>query len=300
MKRLLITLAVLYSTCLFAQHQPLEIIYGRKDGMALTMQILRPTHRNGKGIISVVSGGWRSSYENVAPYVKEAKPLVDRGYTVFLVLHSSVPRYTVDEAAQDIQRAVRFIRLQARAYQIDPDAIGIMGASAGGHLALLAATTSSLIDTTQQDPTNHVSARVQAVACLYPPTDFLDFGKTDYSPFTNKAFLKKYNRVAAFDFKEWDERQKKYTSVKNSGQKTALLKKLSPVYQVSSDDPPVLLIHGDADPLIPLQQSELLISKLKQVNVPCELRIKKGGGHGWDNETEEMNAFADWFDKYLK
>jgi len=300
MKRLLITLAVLYSTCLFAQHQPLEIIYGRKDGMALTMQILRPTHRNGKGIISVVSGGWRSSYDNVAPYVKEAKPLVDRGYTVFFVLHSSVPRYTVDEAAQDIQRAVRFIRLQARAYQIDPDAIGIMGASAGGHLALLAATTNSLIDTTQNDPTNHVSARVQAVACLYPPTDFLDFGKTDYSPFTNKAFLKKYNRTAAFDFKEWDERKKKYTSMKNSEEKTALLKKLSPVYQVSSDDPPVLLIHGDADPLIPFQQSELMISKLKEANVPCELRVKKGAGHGWDNKMEEMNAFADWFDKYLK
>ena len=75
---------------------------------------------------------------------------------------------------------------------------------------------------------------------------------------------------------------------------------MSPVNHVSADDPPVLVIHGDEDPVVPLQQSQTLVQKLKTAGVVHELIIKPGGGHGWPKNESEEKKFADWFDKYLK
>ena len=79
-----------------------------------------------------------------------------------------------------------------------------------------------------------------------------------------------------------------------------IVKQTSPIYSVSSDDPPVLIIHGDADKTVPLQQSETIIQKLKEANVPNQFIIKKDGAHGWNNQETEEKFFVDWFDKYLK
>jgi dipeptidyl aminopeptidase/acylaminoacyl peptidase len=74
---------------------------------------------------------------------------------------------------------------------------------------------------------------------------------------------------------------------------------MSPVYQVTSDDPPTLIIHGDADAVVPLQQSQLMIEKLKDAQVPCDLIVKPGGAHGWPDIGNDVPALADWFDKFL-
>jgi dipeptidyl aminopeptidase/acylaminoacyl peptidase len=75
---------------------------------------------------------------------------------------------------------------------------------------------------------------------------------------------------------------------------------MSPIYHVTPDDAPTLIIHGDADKLVPLQQSEVIIAKLKEAGVPNELVIKKGFGHGWPTlPFEDSRTIADWFDKYL-
>jgi dipeptidyl aminopeptidase/acylaminoacyl peptidase len=81
---------------------------------------------------------------------------------------------------------------------------------------------------------------------------------------------------------------------------TNILKNLSPLYHVSANDAPVLIIHGDKDDVVPIRQSELLLKKLKEANVPASLIIKKGEGHGWNRDDEEIKMFIDWFDKYLK
>jgi acetyl esterase/lipase len=108
-----------------------DVIYGCKYGTALTMDVFRPRgDANGAGIIMVVSGGFFSSHEAIN--VAFARPLLDRGYTVFAVVHGSQPRYQVPEIIQDMHRAVRFIRYHARDYGIDPERLGITGASAGG------------------------------------------------------------------------------------------------------------------------------------------------------------------------
>ena len=80
---------------------------------------------------------------------------------------------------------------------------------------------------------------------------------------------------------------------------TQLLTKISPAHQVTSKAPPFLLIHGDADPVVPLQQSEAMVAALKKVGIPVELIVKKGGGHPWLTIHEEVQVIADWFDKQL-
>ena len=78
-----------------------------------------------------------------------------------------------------------------------------------------------------------------------------------------------------------------------------IARQISPVNHVTQDDPPTLIIHGDADTLVPIQQAELIIAKLKAAGVPAELAVKKGAGHGWLTLPLDMSTIADWFDKYL-
>ena len=116
-----------------------DVIYGRKYGTALTMDVFTPKKEaNGAAVVVVVSGGFFSSHEAINPAF--VRPLVDRGYTVFAVVHGSQPRYTAPEIVKDVNRAVRFIRHHAKDYGIDPDRIGVSGASAGGHLSLMLGT----------------------------------------------------------------------------------------------------------------------------------------------------------------
>ena len=126
-------------------------------------------------MILVVSGGLFSSHEAIQPAF--IRPLTDRGYTVFAVVHGSQPKYTIPEIVQDMNRAVRFIRHHAKDYRIDPDRIGISGASAGGHLSLMLGTAGDAGNPDAKDPVDRESSRVQAVACFFPPTDFLNYGK---------------------------------------------------------------------------------------------------------------------------
>ena len=277
-----------------------EIIYGRKDGMALTMFMLAPKeHFNGKAIISVVSGNWNSSYSYANSFVNSSKIYLDRGYTVFTVIHGSQPRYAIPNEIADIKRAVRFIRYNSNNYHINGNHLGITGASSGGHLSLMVGLSDDRIDSASKDPVDKISARVQAVAVFYPPTDFLNWGGEKMNLSNFQAALAVAGVASAFDFKEWNDSLKLYQSV-NAEKRLDIVKQISPVYFVTPDDPPVLIIHGDADKTVPLQQSQTIIKKLKEANVPNEFIIKNGAGHGWKNREVEEKNFVDWFDKYLK
>ncbi len=277
-----------------------EVIYGRKDGMALTMFKLAPKeHANGKAIVSVVSGNWISSYTYSTYLINRAKIYVNKGYTVFVTMHGSQPRYAIPDEIVDLKRAVRFIRYNAKEYHIDPSHIGITGSSSGGHLSLMVGLSDDKVDTASKDPVNKVSCRVQAVAVFYPPTDFLNWGQQKTNITEAKARLASAGVASAFNYKEWNDSTNTYTVVTEPEKFAQIVKQTSPLYSVTSDDPPVLIIHGDADRTVPLQQSETIIKKLKEANISNQLIIKKGGGHGWKNiEIEEQN-FVDWFDKYL-
>ena len=153
-----------------------DVVYGRKHGMALTMDVFTPKeHANGAAVVWMVSGGWFSAHEAInSGMIQE---FLNRGYTVFAVVHGSQPKFTIPEVVADVNRAVRFIRFHAKDYKIDPDRLGVTGASAGGHLSLMLGTAGDAGDPNAKDPVNRVSSRVQAVACFFPPTDFLNYGK---------------------------------------------------------------------------------------------------------------------------
>src|SRR5262245_10967072 len=95
-----------------------DVIYGRKFGMALTLDVLKPAKANGKAVIFVVSGGWVSNPASFGP--RFVQSVLDRGYTVFAVAHGSQPKFTIVEILPDLHRAVRFIRANATKYAIDP------------------------------------------------------------------------------------------------------------------------------------------------------------------------------------
>ena len=172
------------------QYTSTEIVYGRKDGMALTMMKLTPKEKaKGKAIVSVVSGNWISNNNMMAVFITRSGFLLNGGYTVFLVMHSSQPRYAIPDAEDDIRRAIRFIRYNAKDYNIDPDHIGITGSSSGGNLSLLAALLDDNSKADAKDPIDKVSSRVQAAAVFYPPVDFLNWG--NFNPALQREILKR-------------------------------------------------------------------------------------------------------------
>ena len=91
-----------------------EVIYARKHGMALTMIVLKPEKTNGKAIVNVVSGNWISNNSKISRELEKAEPFLESGYTVFLTMHSSNPRFDIAEGATDIKHAVQYIRFNAK------------------------------------------------------------------------------------------------------------------------------------------------------------------------------------------
>jgi acetyl esterase/lipase len=278
-----------------------EIIYGRKDGMALTMIMLKPIQNaNGKAIISVLNGNWVSNDRMREGFPERSQLYVEQGYTVFGVMVSSQPRYTIPDEVTDLKRAVRFVRFNAKDYGVDANKIGITGSSSGGHLSLMVATSDETVNTKSPDPVDKVSSRVQAAAVFYPPTDFINFGGPNPSETINQAGLVLTGVAAAFDFKRWNDTTRTYVSITDIKKRLEIAKEVSPINSVTPDDPPVIIIHGDKDVLVPRQQSESIIAKFKDAKVPCNFILKEGGGHGWRNREVEEKNFVDWFDKYLK
>lgn len=262
-----------------------DIIYARKVGVALTMDIFKPAKPNGIGVIWMVSGGWVSNHDNIHPGL--AKAFTDRGQTVFQVVHGSQPKFTVPEIVQDIHRAVRFIRAHAAEYGVDPNRLGISGASAGGHLSLMMGAYGAEGKSDAKDPVDRASSKVQAVACFFPPTDLLNYGKEGQNALQYPLLRPYLPAFGVTDKSSMDDLLK-------------LGRSTSPMYGDLKSMPPTLIIHGDADKLVPIQQSETLLAKLKECKVPHKLEVRKGRGHEfWPGFDKDIGLLADWFNEYL-
>ncbi|QEH34990.1 Acetylxylan esterase precursor [Aquisphaera giovannonii] len=299
---LLVTLSVLPARPATAAGDPPaftrteDVVYGRRDGMALTLDVFRPAKPNGLGVIQVISGGYFAAHEMIQP--GSIRPLLDRGYTVFAVVPGSQPRYQVPEIEKNLNRAVRFIRHNAKAYGIDPNRIGITGGSAGGNLSLLVATAGDAGDPKARDPIDRESSRVQAAAVFFPLTDLLNWGKPGVEHVGTQGHPQPFK--AAFDHREMDRAKGTAERITDPEKLRAITKGISPIYAVTPDDPPILLIHGDRDGLVPLQQSESFLKALRAAGVKAELSVKPGGDHGWPGMEKDTERMADWFDTYLK
>lgn len=271
------------STNSFAREE--DVIYGRKFGTALTMDVFQPEKtNNGVGIIFVVSGGWFSAREAIN--MTFINPFIKRGYTVFAVVHGSQPKFKIPEIMNDMNRSVRFIRFNAKKFGVDASRLGVTGGSAGGHLSLILGTQGANGSSGASDPVDRESSAVQCVACFFPPTDFLNYGKPGEIALGENV-LKAFSPA----FGE---------SPTNAEAKIEFGKKISPIYSITSNLPPTLIIHGDADKLVPYQQAESFVEKAKAAGATAQLINRPGKAHGWPELGNDLHLFADWFDQHLR
>lgn len=261
------------------------IAYGMRGERTLGLDVIRPEHPNGVGILMLVSGGWKSRAPGKFPTWPFA-PVLRRGYTVFAIYHVSQPEATVMEIAEDMHRAVRFVRHHAREYGVDPQRLGVTGGSSGGHLSLLLATRGAPGPADAADPVDRESSAVQCVAIFYPVTDLLNLGKSTENPGDGgppKSFVKAFGPQST-NLAVW----------KVIGRET------SPIYYVRTNLPPILIYHGDKDTLVPLEQSERFKNVAHAFGGTVDVRVHRGGKHGWLTMWWDIKKFADWSDDYLR
>ena len=275
----------------YVQHE--NVVYGEADGVGLVMDVFTPKGAgNGLGIVDVISGAWHSDRGKIRDHTRAQvfQILCKKGYTVFAIRPGSVTKFGVLEMLAHLNEGIRWVKDHADSYKIDPHRLGLMGASAGGHLACLAAVTATTGKAGKNDEHAIAGTDVKAVAVFFPPTDFLDFGGKAIDARADDGFGQVVRRLA---FPQG-------LSNASDAEVSDKLKQISPARLVTPQAPPFLLIHGDADPVVPLQQSERMLAALKQAGVPAELIVKKGGGHPWLTLHEEVQVLADWFDRRLE
>lgn len=258
-----------------------DVIYTKHDGVALTMDVFKPANPNGAGIIKIVSGGWKSNHNGI-----NDGGWPKAGYTTFVVVHGTQPRFHVDEIVADLNRAVRFIRANAVQHGVDPQKLGVTGSSAGGHLSLMLATRGGPGDPKAADPIDRENSVPQAVACFYPPTDYLnwfEYGDNAVGIGRLAAYADAFGPVAATP----EGREK-------------LGRELSPIYWVHKEQPPIFIVHGDADPQVSITQAHRFFKKCTEAGAACEVFIRKGAGHGgWQEMTADTARMVEWFDLQL-
>ncbi len=261
-----------------------DVTYANPDGVALKMDIYRPLVSRGllPAIVYVHGGGWYSGDKSEGIAQSVIPELVARGYVVAAVNYRLAPRYKFPAQIEDVKSAVRFLRANAARYGLDDAHIGAWGDSAGGHLvALLGVTVSD--DGFQGTGYDGYSDRVQAVVDMYGPCDLSTFYESDNSPHIEHVFG-------------------------TTDRRSPTIARASPVTHVSSDDPPFLIIHGDKDDVVLLQQSQMLYERLVSADVPATLLVVRNGGHRFTptegpispGRSDITDAIADFFGQYLK
>ncbi len=262
-----------------------NVVYANTHGVGLVMDVFRPKDNpNGRGVIDVLSGAWHSGAAQVRDHVRVRlfHIFCSRGYTVFMIRPGSRTKFTAEEMIQNLKTGIRYVKVNSKKYNIDPDRLGITGASAGGHLALLALTTAVNADPEDETSVDRYGRDIKAAAVFFPPTDFLDWdGKLVNLRLLDNLLFKGGNEG------------------RSEGEIKEQARNISPYHQVKNSLPPTLIIHGDADSAVPLQQSRKMLEALKKSGGTAILIVKEGGGHPWPTIPEEVEIFADWFDEYL-
>jgi acetyl esterase/lipase len=274
-----------------------NIVYGMYSGTALLMDVHYPADANGLGVIFVPGSGWSADTAYGAAGIKDGEqpriwvpPLTAAGYTVFVPNHRATPAFHYPDPVQDIQRAVRFVRHNAARFKVDSNRLGGLGGSSGGHLIGLMGLMDAKADDDNGDPVNQQSAKLQALV-LYSAN--ADLSMQPVSPAVG----------ALLRIPPPTPRTPKATAW--------LYQEASPISHVTADDPPTLLLHGDADTAVPHRHAAALHVALQKMHVPSRLITIPRGTHGptfglaagaarpadWPDYHSEM---VRWFDQHLQ
>ncbi|VGO22262.1 alpha/beta hydrolase fold domain-containing protein [Pontiella sulfatireligans] len=246
-------------------HRDLE--YSVEDGESLQLDLYLPEAKNPPLMVWIHGGGWKNGDKaNVNPAILR---LSGEGYAVASINYRLKDLSIHPKNIHDCKGAVRWLRAHAAEYGYDPERVAVGGGSAGGHLSLLLGMSSGVqeLEGTVGGNTNQ-SSTVKAIVDLYGPSDFSAFSKTS----------ERFNKAHEF-------RQEQLTHA-------------SPLTYLSKDDPPVLILHGDQDKTVPVEQSKLLHERYQKAGLTSELHIIKGAGHGGmvfsDEERYQLiKAFLD-------
>lgn len=185
------------------------------------------------------------------------------GFTVVALYHSSAPRFKVPDAVADVRLGMRHIKLHAASYGADPARIGVWGASAGGHLALVAGVMADDGNSAATNPLERSGNRVAAVVAYFPPADMA-------------ALMQGRTKAGPIDFDD------------------KLIPSVSPILSVDARDPPTLILHGDAD-------KGGVENKLKMyAGADHDFYVKGDPAKTDAYATDAMNAMVGWFERHLK
>ncbi len=228
-------------------------------------------------IIWVHGGAWQGGSKENCP----ARPFVQRGYAVASINYRLSQHAIFPAQIEDCKAAVRYLRANAGKYAFDPNHFGAWGASAGGHLVALLGTTGDVKELEKGENLN-ASSRVQAVCDYFGPTDF--------------TVISNFPSTMDHDAPDSPEARLIGGPIQENKEKC---KRANPITYVTKDDPPFLIVHGDKDPLVPHNQSEILLEALKKAKVEAKLHIVEGGGHGFKDPAIEKMV-EDFFDSRLK
>ena len=248
-----------------SEHPPETATYARPGGEELKLDVWRPdddssgspaAERGRPAVVVVHGGGWRSGTRGEFPEWNAW--LADKGHVVFDIDYR-LSASNWQEAPSDVACAVGWVKDNAERYGVDPGRVALMGRSAGGHLALLAAyTRGPAAPTPGCEAPGTRETEVAAVAAFYPPTDLARLSRQEY--------LGGIDRFLGGDPEAVPGRYRL----------------LSPISRVGPGDPPTFLAHGGADEIVPPEESELLTGRLREAGVPHNLVELPWANHTFD------------------
>jgi acetyl esterase/lipase len=253
-----------------------DLEYAQAKGVSLKLDLYRPSAKPSAPmplVIWVHGGGWRNGSKANCP----AAWLATKGYAVASLDFRLLPEHPWPAQIEDPIAALRWLRQESGKYGFDAERSAAMGGSSGGHVVSLWGTLSL-----------PASDKVKAVVDLYGPTDLLTMPPNVLSEKRTRADLAKANGALLLGGVVMDQPEK--------------AKAVSALHQVSKDDVPFLILHGTADPGVPVDQSERLHAALKAAGVESTLKLLPGAGHGGKefDSTESRTLIQGFLDKYLK
>ena len=268
MKRFSFSIAIALSFVLAAQAQMAgvnalrDLVYVEGGHERQKLDLYLPEKAEGPLplIVWVHGGGWQNGSKDGCPPLRAG--YVAQGYAVASINYRLSGHAVFPAQIEDCKAAIRWLRAHAKEYSLDPQRFGVWGSSAGGHLVALIGTSG---DVKEFDVGAHLdqSSRVQAVCDYYGPTDFTVFVTTPgYESHATDAS---------------PEAKLIGGAVMQNKDKAA---RVNPITYVTKDDPPFLIVHGDKDPTVPVNQSQLLFEALKRTEVSAHFHTIHGAGHG--------------------
>lgn len=225
------------------------------------MDIFIPKHRStplAPAVLWIHGGGWERGDKNGN---SGAQLLVAHGFVTASLFYRLSGDSPFPANIEDCKCAIRFLRANASRYGIDAERIGVAGASAGGHLAELVATADLTAGLEGKGGWEGVSSKVQAAAAYYGVSDFT-VGAMQFQHHTGKVVIKLFRGTET--------------------EKPELYRKGSPIFYVSKDAPPLLLVHGEDDDLVPFDQSVRMAETYRRTGLPVQLIRVMHAGHDFE------------------